>query len=188
MILSVSPFLASLSVLFVLIPECSFCWWRRTKSLLAKQRPHAAHWNGFSLVCDLSWRFKCSSLANPRVHVVQMWGLGLSVLIIALFLGIGSKPWTLCWTILGFFFSGPPTTTSCIDMTVIWELSMGCAVVQWSILELHLSEANRYNNTGLPMRLTTFCLLLFWQTKIHEKNTKTLHSGTNVGKSDVSSV
>jgi len=30
-------------------------------------------------VCDRSCRFKCSSLANDRVHVVQMCGRGLSV-------------------------------------------------------------------------------------------------------------
>lgn len=47
---------------------CNFCWCRNTKSLLAKQRPHAAHWNGFSLVWDLSWRLRCSSRAKARVH------------------------------------------------------------------------------------------------------------------------
>ena len=32
----------------------SFCWWRRRRSRLAKQRVHSGHSKGFSLVWDLS--------------------------------------------------------------------------------------------------------------------------------------
>lgn len=58
---------------------CSFCWCRRSRSRRAKQRWHCGHSNGFSLVCERSCRFRCSSRANDRVHVVQMCGRGLSV-------------------------------------------------------------------------------------------------------------
>lgn len=98
MMFSFSPFLKSLEfVLFVVSEVWSFCWCLNTKSLLAKQRPQAAHWNGFSLVWLLSCLFKCSSLAKALVHVVHTWGLGLSVLMMADFFGIGSNPWTDCW-------------------------------------------------------------------------------------------
>src|SRR4051794_36697918 len=58
---------------------CSFCWCLSSRSLLAKHRVHSGHSNGFSLVCERSWRFKCSSLANDREQMAQTWGLGLSV-------------------------------------------------------------------------------------------------------------
>ena len=41
---------------------------------------HCGHSKGFSFVWDLSCRFRCSSLANDRLHVPQTCGLGLSVL------------------------------------------------------------------------------------------------------------
>lgn len=59
---------------------CSFCWCRRSKSRRAKQREHSGHWNGFSLVWERSWRFRCSSLAKERWQVPQTCGRGLSVL------------------------------------------------------------------------------------------------------------
>jgi hypothetical protein len=59
---------------------CSFCWCRNSKSRRAKHLVHCGHSKGFSLVCDRSWRFRCSRRANDRVQVVQTWGLGLSVL------------------------------------------------------------------------------------------------------------
>ena len=58
---------------------CSFCWCRKSRSRRAKHREHSGHSNGFSLVCDRSWRFRCSSRANERWHVPQMCGRGLSV-------------------------------------------------------------------------------------------------------------
>jgi hypothetical protein len=58
---------------------CSFCWCRNNRSRRAKHREHSGHSNGFSLVCDRSWRFRCSSRANERWHVPQMCGRGLSV-------------------------------------------------------------------------------------------------------------
>lgn len=58
---------------------CSFCWWRRSRSRRAKQRVHSEHSNGFSFVCERSWRLRCSSRANERVQVAQMCGRGLSV-------------------------------------------------------------------------------------------------------------
>jgi hypothetical protein len=59
---------------------CSFCWCRNSRSRRAKHRAHWGHSNGFSLVCERSWRFRCSRRANDRVQVVQMCGRGLSVL------------------------------------------------------------------------------------------------------------
>lgn len=44
---------------------------------------HLVHWehsNGFSLVWDRTWRFKCSSRAKDLPHVVQAYGRGLLVL------------------------------------------------------------------------------------------------------------
>lgn len=61
------------------VVECSFCWCRRSRSLLAKQRVHSEQAKGFSLVCDRSCRLRCSSLAKERMQVVQTWGRGLSV-------------------------------------------------------------------------------------------------------------
>ncbi len=58
---------------------CSFCWCRNNRSRRAKHRVHSLHSKGFSLVCDLSWRFRCSSLAKDLVHTVQTCGRGLSV-------------------------------------------------------------------------------------------------------------
>jgi len=58
---------------------CSFCWCRNSRSRRAKHLVHCGHSNGFSFVCDLSCRFRCSSLANDRLHVPQTCGLGLSV-------------------------------------------------------------------------------------------------------------
>ena len=59
--------------------ECSFCWCRSNRSRLAKQRVHSEQANGFSLVWDRSWRFRCSRRANDRMHVVHTCGRGLSV-------------------------------------------------------------------------------------------------------------
>lgn len=64
----------------VLPMACSFCWCRRSRSRRAKHRVHSWHSNGFSLVCDRSCLFKCSSLAKERPQVPQTCGLGLSVL------------------------------------------------------------------------------------------------------------
>lgn len=61
------------------VVECNFCWWRNNKSLLAKHRVHDWHSNGFSFVWERSWRLRCSSRANDRVHVAHTCGLGLSV-------------------------------------------------------------------------------------------------------------
>lgn len=58
---------------------CNFCWCRNSRSRLAKHLVHSGHSNGFSLVCDRSCRFRCSSLANDLVHVAQTCGRGLSV-------------------------------------------------------------------------------------------------------------
>lgn len=58
----------------------SFCWCRSKRSRRAKHRAQSGHSNGFSLVWERSWRFKCSNRANERPQVVQTWGLGLSVL------------------------------------------------------------------------------------------------------------
>lgn len=58
---------------------CSFCWWRRSRSRLAKHRLQSPHSKGFSLVCERSCLFKCSRRANARWQVVQTWGRGLSV-------------------------------------------------------------------------------------------------------------
>jgi len=44
----------------------SFCWCRKRRSRRAKHLVHSGHANGFSLVCDLSCRLRCSSLANDR--------------------------------------------------------------------------------------------------------------------------
>lgn len=70
---------------------CSLYWCRNTRSLLAKHLPQNTHKNGFSLVCALWCRFKCSSRTNPRVHIGQRCGLGLSVFIVLDFLGMGAK-------------------------------------------------------------------------------------------------
>lgn len=59
---------------------CSFCWWRSRRSRRAKHLVHSGHSNGFSFVCERSWRFKCSSLAKDLLHVPQTCGRGLSVL------------------------------------------------------------------------------------------------------------
>lgn len=58
----------------------SFCWCRSRRSLRAKHLVHSWHSKGFSLVCDRSCRFRCSSLAKERPQVPQTCGLGLSVL------------------------------------------------------------------------------------------------------------
>ena len=58
---------------------CSFCWWRSSRSRRAKQRVHCGHSKGFSLVCERSWRFRCSRRANERWQVPQTCGRGLSV-------------------------------------------------------------------------------------------------------------
>jgi hypothetical protein len=57
----------------------SFCWCRNSKSRRAKHLAHCGHSKGFSFVCERSCRFRCSNLANDRVHVVQICGRGLSV-------------------------------------------------------------------------------------------------------------
>ena len=49
----------------------NFCWWRSRRSRRAKHLEHSGHSKGFSLVCERSWRFRCSSRANERLHVVQ---------------------------------------------------------------------------------------------------------------------
>lgn len=59
---------------------CSFCWWRKRRSRRAKHLVHSGHSKGFSFVCERSWRFRCSSLANDLLHVPQTCGRGLSVL------------------------------------------------------------------------------------------------------------
>lgn len=59
---------------------CSFCLCLKRRSRRAKHREQSGHSNGFSLVCDRSWRFRCSSRANDRPQVVQTCGRGLSVL------------------------------------------------------------------------------------------------------------
>lgn len=59
---------------------CSFCWCRKSRSRRAKHLVHSGHSNGFSFVCDRSWRFRCSNRAKERLQVVQTCGLGLSVL------------------------------------------------------------------------------------------------------------
>lgn len=71
----------------------SFCLCRRSKSRRAKQRSHTGHWKGFSLVWERSWRLRCSSRANERVHVRHMWGLGLSVLMMV---DLGGICWVGC--------------------------------------------------------------------------------------------
>ncbi len=58
---------------------CSFCWWRSSRSRRAKHLVHSGHSNGFSLVWERSWRFKCSNRAKDRRQVVQTCGRGLSV-------------------------------------------------------------------------------------------------------------
>jgi hypothetical protein len=63
----------------VVLVICSFCWWRRRRSLRAKHRVHSGHSNGFSFVCDLSCLFRCSRRANDLPQVPQTCGLGLSV-------------------------------------------------------------------------------------------------------------
>lgn len=67
-VLSLRPFRGR-----VLAAPCwwSFCWCRRRRSRRAKHLVHWGHSNGFSFVCDRSCRFRCSSRANERVHVVQ---------------------------------------------------------------------------------------------------------------------
>ena len=75
--------LLSLLLLDVFGHRWIFCWCLRSKSRLANRRPQPgkspaiSQQNGFSLVCDLSCRLRCSSLANGRVHVVQTYGLAL---------------------------------------------------------------------------------------------------------------
>jgi hypothetical protein len=59
--------------------ECNFCWCRSSKSRRAKHLVHSEQAKGFSFVCDLSCRFKCSSRAKDRIHVVHTCGRGLSV-------------------------------------------------------------------------------------------------------------
>lgn len=56
----------------------SFCWWRSKRSRRAKHLVHSGHSKGFSLVCDRSWRLRCSSLANDLAHAPHTCGLGLS--------------------------------------------------------------------------------------------------------------
>jgi hypothetical protein len=92
---------------------CSFCWCRNSRSRRAKHLAHWGHSNGFSFVCERSCRFKCSSLANDRVQVVQMCGRGLSVLGwgkgaaavgdvagFAVWLEAASMPWSVCDALL----------------------------------------------------------------------------------------
>lgn len=71
----------------------SFCWCLSTKSLRAKHLPQKIQRYGFSRVCECWCLFKCSCLTKPLVHVGHKNGLGLSVLIIRDFLGMGRIPW-----------------------------------------------------------------------------------------------
>jgi hypothetical protein len=76
--------LATLSRLFLGLEEgvvvmWSFCWCRNKRSRRAKHLAHSGHSNGFSFVCERSWRLRCSKRAKHLWHVPHTWGLGLSV-------------------------------------------------------------------------------------------------------------
>lgn len=52
-------------------------WCLTSKSCREKQLEHRGHSNGFSLVWERSWRFRCSRRANDREHERQVRNLGL---------------------------------------------------------------------------------------------------------------
>lgn len=76
----------------------SFCWCLRSRSRRAKHLVHSGHSNGFSFVCERSWRLRCSNRANDLEQVPQTCGLGLSVL------GGGKLPFVLpVWPVVAAF-------------------------------------------------------------------------------------
>jgi hypothetical protein len=115
---------------------CSFCWCRNSKSRRAKHLVHCGHSKGFSLVCDRSWRFRCSRRANDRVQVVQTWGLGLSVLgggKLAVVGGCEVSGFAVCTEVLLLPPLLPESSLGVLDSPMGLVLAAGAAMLRYRI-------------------------------------------------------
>ena len=114
-------------VVFVM---CNFCWCRSSRSLLAKHLVHSGHSNGFSLVCDRSCLFRCSSRAKDLPQVPQTCGRGLSVF------GGGNCPFEVPFgERLGLVFVCGRTETSHVSVKTFE--ARGCKVAPTALHALH---------------------------------------------------